>query len=72
MFTNRSLSFSTISGSLSPPTISLDDKLKSESLSFLNTSLCDNFIDLTAASSESSSNLEIPEIDVDSLVNLMV
>ncbi len=72
MFTNRSLSFSTISGSLSPPTISLDDKLKSESSSFLNTSLCDNFIDLTAASSESSSNLEIPEIDVDSLVNLMV
>ncbi|CAG8822044.1 14555_t:CDS:2, partial [Gigaspora rosea] len=31
------------------------------------TSLCDDFIDLTAASSEAS-DLEIPEIDIDDLI----
>ncbi|CAG8755400.1 3517_t:CDS:2 [Gigaspora rosea] len=46
---------------------SLNDKQKSKSSSFLSTSLCDDFIDLTAASSEAS-DLEIPEIDIDDLM----
>jgi hypothetical protein len=56
--------------SLNLLTISLNDKQKSKSSSFLSTSLCDDFIDLTAASSEAS-DLEIPEIDIDDLVKLI-
>ncbi|CAG8825711.1 11810_t:CDS:2, partial [Gigaspora rosea] len=40
--------------------------IKSESC-FSSTSLCNNFINLIAASSESSSDLETPKIDIDSL-----
>ncbi|CAG8663535.1 10229_t:CDS:10, partial [Racocetra persica] len=47
--------------------ISLNDKQKSKSSNFLSTSLCDNFIDLTAASSEASDH-EIPEIYIDDLM----
>ncbi|CAG8821438.1 18955_t:CDS:1, partial [Racocetra fulgida] len=54
---------SAIPESLGFPTALL---IKSE-LCFSSTSLCNNFIDLTAASNESSSDLEIPEIDIDSL-----
>ncbi|RIB27599.1 hypothetical protein C2G38_2160110 [Gigaspora rosea] len=45
----------------------LNDKQKSKLSSFLSTSLCDDFINLTAASSEAS-DLEIPEIDIDDLM----
>ncbi|CAG8655890.1 19372_t:CDS:2 [Dentiscutata erythropus] len=37
-------------------------------LKFETSSLCNNFIDLTAISNESSLDLEIPEIDIDSSV----
>ncbi|CAG8805007.1 20769_t:CDS:2, partial [Cetraspora pellucida] len=43
--------------------------IKSE-LCFSSTSLCNNFIDLIAALSKSLSDLEIPKIDIDSLIQI--
>ncbi|CAG8620224.1 15029_t:CDS:2, partial [Dentiscutata erythropus] len=41
-------------------------------LKFETSSLCNNFIDLTAISNESSLDLEIPEIDIDSSIKTSV
>ncbi|CAG8705353.1 16558_t:CDS:2, partial [Cetraspora pellucida] len=61
---SESSNISAMLESLNFPTALL---IKSESC-FSSTLLCNNFIDLTAASSESLSDLEIPEIYIDSLI----